>query len=631
MTYLAIARKYRPVTFDEIVGQEHVTRTLRNAITNERIHHAYLFTGARGVGKTTAARALARALNCVEGPTADPCGVCTSCTEVAAGSSPDLIEIDGASNNSVDDVREIREAVQYAPTSGRWKIYLVDEVHMLSKGAFNALLKTLEEPPPHVVFIFATTEPNKIPDTILSRVQRFDFKRIPVPKVVEHLAGIAAKEGVEIGTQGLRLIAQAGEGSMRDAQSLLDQVIAYGGHQITDAQVTETLGLIDRALLHEFIGGLVQGDAAACLAAIERVYGYGYELAVFTEELLEILRHATFLRLSPEARRFVDLADDEVETLAAIVEPASPERLGRLFTAMLEVHDQVSRASRPRIVLDMAVARLATTREAQPVAALVERLYGLERSLRMSGASPGRGGSSRAPAPPAPAPRAPRGTQRGSTRGGGGGPSSREPSPGSSTPPRGPVAQSSQDEPPPLTHDPGVPDDGWGSPDPAPPPPPMARASRQPSEARASTPQPRPRKPSARRAPAASPESPTLEADPRWTAFADALEGAAHTLAKATPVLQGTRLRLVFRAGRALAEARRAADHPSVAAALAASYPAGTELSLEAKRGGRVDSAQLEREFLADPALARIVKTLGATIERVEAPPEPNDAPDGAT
>ncbi|MFT7519776.1 MAG: DNA polymerase-3 subunit gamma/tau, partial [Kiritimatiellia bacterium] len=176
MSYLAIARKYRPATFDEIVGQEHVTRTLRNAIANDRIHHAYLFSGARGVGKTTAARALARSLNCEQGPTATPCGTCTSCKEVSNGASPDLIEIDGASNNSVDDVREIREAVQYAPSRGRRKIYLIDEVHMLSNAAFNALLKTLEEPPPHVVFIFATTEPNKIPDTILSRVQRFDFK-----------------------------------------------------------------------------------------------------------------------------------------------------------------------------------------------------------------------------------------------------------------------------------------------------------------------------------------------------------------------------------------------------------------------------------------------------------------------
>ena len=208
MSYLAIARKYRPATFDEIVGQEHVTRTLRNAIAKNRIHHAFLFTGARGVGKTTAARALARSLNCVEGPTATPCGKCTSCIEVQSGASPDLIEIDGASNNSVEDVREIREAVG-APTGGKWKIYLIDEVHMLSKGAFNALLKTLEEPPPHVLFVFATTEPNRIPDTILSRVQRFDFKRIPVPAIVARLQEIARSESVTITETGLRLIAQS--------------------------------------------------------------------------------------------------------------------------------------------------------------------------------------------------------------------------------------------------------------------------------------------------------------------------------------------------------------------------------------------------------------------------------------
>ncbi|MFT6146545.1 MAG: DNA polymerase-3 subunit gamma/tau, partial [Myxococcota bacterium] len=237
MSYLAIARKYRPGTFDEIVGQEHVTRTLRNAIARGRVHHAFLFTGARGVGKTTAARALAKSLNCERGPTADPCGECASCVEIAAGRNPDLIEIDGASNNSVDDIRDLCDNVQYAPQRGGSKIYLIDEVHMLSKGAFNALLKTLEEPPPHVVFIFATTEPNKIPDTILSRVQRFDFKRIPEQGVITRLARIAEAEGSGVSEHGLRLIARAGEGSMRDSESLLDQVISFAGPEVSDQEV----------------------------------------------------------------------------------------------------------------------------------------------------------------------------------------------------------------------------------------------------------------------------------------------------------------------------------------------------------------------------------------------------------
>ncbi len=238
MSYLAIARKYRPATFDEIVGQDHVTRTLKNAITAGRVHHAFLFCGARGVGKTTAARALAKALNCAEGPSPEPCGVCTSCEEVTKGNSPDLIEIDGASNNSVDDIRSLRETVGYAPTTGRYKVYLIDEVHMLSKAAFNALLKTLEEPPPHVIFLFATTEPEKILDTILSRVQRFDFKRIPVQVVADRLKAIASAEGAELSNASLRTIARAGEGSMRDAQSLLDKVISFGGSgEISDAHV----------------------------------------------------------------------------------------------------------------------------------------------------------------------------------------------------------------------------------------------------------------------------------------------------------------------------------------------------------------------------------------------------------
>ncbi|MFT6160919.1 MAG: DNA polymerase-3 subunit gamma/tau, partial [Myxococcota bacterium] len=278
MSYLAIARKYRPGTFDEIVGQEHVTRTLRNAIARGRVHHAFLFTGARGVGKTTAARALAKSLNCERGPTADPCGECASCVEIAAGRNPDLIEIDGASNNSVDDIRDLCDNVQYAPQRGGSKIYLIDEVHMLSKGAFNALLKTLEEPPPHVVFIFATTEPNKIPDTILSRVQRFDFKRIPEQGVITRLARIAEAEGSGVSEHGLRLIARAGEGSMRDSESLLDQVISFAGPEVSDQEVADILGLVDRRLLHDMLAGLVSGNAGKCLDVVATVYEYGYDL-----------------------------------------------------------------------------------------------------------------------------------------------------------------------------------------------------------------------------------------------------------------------------------------------------------------------------------------------------------------
>lgn len=428
MSYLAIARKYRPATFGEIVGQEHVTRTLRNAITSDRIHHAYLFCGARGVGKTTAARALAKALNCENGPTPDPCGTCGSCVEISNGSSPDLIEIDGASNNSVDDVRDLRETVHYAPARGGFKVYLVDEVHMLSKAAFNALLKTLEEPPPKVVFIFATTEPHRILDTILSRVQRFDFKRIGIGALVARLQEIATAEGAMLSDTALRWIARAGDGSMRDAQSLLDKVISFGGSgqdALEDDAVAEILGLIDRSLLYSFVDGLLSGEPGQCLDAIEQVYGFGHELSQFTSDLLELLRDATFVAMAKGAEKHLEASDDEVARLRELVGQTPPEQLTRIFNALLDVHDQVSRAMRPRMVLEMAVARLATTRPVQPVSELLARLEALERSAR--GAAPadprrtGKGQARSGPPDRAPgrqtSPRASRSTRRTSTRG----------------------------------------------------------------------------------------------------------------------------------------------------------------------------------------------------------------------
>ena len=404
MSYQAIARKWRPATFEEMAGQSHVTRTLRNALRLKRIHHAFLFTGARGVGKTTAARTLARCLNCVDGPTPVPCGVCPSCLEVPLGNSSDVTEIDGASNNSVDNVRELRESVRYLPARDRYRIYIIDEVHMLTIGAFNALLKTLEEPPPHVVFIFATTEPQKIPDTILSRVQRFDFKRIPESVVVGRLATICEAEGVKVPEAGLRLIARAGEGSMRDAQSLLDQVIAFGGQDLTLAQVAETLGMVDRELLYGFLEGLISGEPDRCLDIIATVYDYGYELSQFTAEMLELLRNAALVVLSPRARKHVDVAEEELERLARVCEGVNGETFARLFGALISVHDEVSRSSRPRLVLEMAVARLATVRNVQPVDHLLSRLEDLERRLRAGGARPrsGPGGAARTLGPPSP-------------------------------------------------------------------------------------------------------------------------------------------------------------------------------------------------------------------------------------
>lgn len=383
--YVAIARKWRPLTLEEMAGQTHVTRTLKNALASGRIHHAFLFTGARGVGKTTAARALARALQCVEGPTASPCGACGPCVDILAGTCPDVVEIDGASNNSVDDIRDLRDGVRYLPAVARFRVYVIDEVHMLSKGAFNALLKTLEEPPPHVKFIFATTEVNKIPETILSRVQRFDFKRIAASVVVNRLRTICDAEGIAISDAALRMVARAGEGSMRDAQSLLDQVISFGGADPSDAQVAEILGMVDRGVLYEMLTGLVKAEPDRCLDAIAAVHESGYEIAQFTGEMLELVRNAALVALSPGARKHLDVPEEEKQRLTALVEGMSAEHLSRTFQTLLEVHDQVARATRPRLVLEMAVARLVAIRPAQNLGPLVERLVELERRLRGSG------------------------------------------------------------------------------------------------------------------------------------------------------------------------------------------------------------------------------------------------------
>src|SRR5215471_2205402 len=262
MSYLVLARKYRPQTFDEIVGQEHVTQTLTNAIATGRLHHAFLFTGARGVGKTTAARILAKCLSCKNAPTATPCNVCDACREITTGSSVDVQEIDAASNNSVDNVRELREAIRYAPVRGKKKVYILDEVHMLSGSAWNALLKTLEEPPPHALFVFATTDPHKLPATILSRVQRYDFKLVPARRVVEHVGAILDAEKIAHEKGALLLVARESGGSIRDSLSLLDQVIASsGGEPITEARAAEILGVADRALLAS-LGRAVLGKDA---------------------------------------------------------------------------------------------------------------------------------------------------------------------------------------------------------------------------------------------------------------------------------------------------------------------------------------------------------------------------------
>jgi DNA polymerase-3 subunit gamma/tau len=306
LPYRVLARKYRPVDFTTLVGQEAMVRTLRNAIAHGRIAHAFMLTGVRGVGKTTTARILARALNCIGpdgkgGPTVDPCGVCDNCKAITEDRHVDVIEMDAASRTGIDDVRELIEGVRYRPVSARYKVYIIDEVHMLSEKAFNALLKTLEEPPPHVKFVFATTEIRKVPVTVLSRCQRFDLKRVPLEVLVAHFAGIAAREKVEISPEAMALIARAADGSVRDGLSLLDQAIALADGPIGEALVRDMLGLADRTQLFDLFDRLMQGDAAGALALVATLYGAGADPASLVQDLLELTHWLTRLKLAPQA------------------------------------------------------------------------------------------------------------------------------------------------------------------------------------------------------------------------------------------------------------------------------------------------------------------------------------------
>jgi DNA polymerase-3 subunit gamma/tau len=305
MSYQILSRKYRPQTFAEVVGQGHVTRTLSNAIASNRLAQAYLFSGPRGVGKTTTARIIAKALNCMAFPaqTPTPCGACDSCRDVTAGASMDVLEIDGASNTGVDNIRDLREQVKYVPLQSRYKVYIIDEVHMLSNAAFNALLKTLEEPPPHLLFIFATTEAQKILPTILSRCQHFHFKRVGRLEMIAQISQIAAKEGITIGERALSLVAKASEGSVRDALSLVDQVVAYGGAEVREEDVVAILGVVDREGFATLTRAIRDKDAAGAIAAVRALLDHGHDVKLLCADLVEYVRHLTMLKLGSDPRR----------------------------------------------------------------------------------------------------------------------------------------------------------------------------------------------------------------------------------------------------------------------------------------------------------------------------------------
>ncbi len=360
MDYQVSARKYRPGTFDDVVGQSHVVQTLMNAVDTKRIAHAYLFSGTRGVGKTTVARILAKALNCEQGPTGHPCNTCVNCVEITQGTSVDVMEIDGASNTSVDDVREIRENVKFSPFRGHYRVYIIDEVHMLSNSAFNALLKTLEEPPSHVVFIFATTEIHKIPATILSRCQHYNFRRIARQEIIDRLRHVATQDGMTIEDRSFTALARASEGSMRDGLSLLDQAVAFGGKTIAHADLEVLLGAVPQELVQGMSAAILAQDSPAALTILANLLDQGHDLKAFCSDVVELLRNllvASVVPAGPELRGLIEATEEDIHQLAVEAKKLTPEQLQELLTIFSQAEDSLRYSAHPRFVLEAAAVR----------------------------------------------------------------------------------------------------------------------------------------------------------------------------------------------------------------------------------------------------------------------------------
>ena len=381
MSYLVLARKYRPQTFDEVIKQNHVTQTLTNAIKSHRVAHAILFTGPRGTGKTTVARILAKAMNCKEGPTPMPCNTCRSCREITSGNAVDVFEIDGASNNGVEQIRSLRENINYMPAHSPNKIYIIDEVHMLSISAFNALLKTLEEPPSHVMFIFATTEPHKIPVTILSRCQRHDFKLIDIESISNHMKDLCSKEHIDITEESLMLIAREAGGSIRDALSLLDQIMACSEGTISYKNILDILGVADRKIIFDISNAILRKDIPEALNIVDEIYDRGYEMKKFYADIIEHFRNLLVVKMGKNISKLINLPSHEIDLMQDQVQDISESYLNQIFDLLFKEEASIRLSAQPKLALEIAFIRLSQIKPALPIDLLIEKLDDLKKNL----------------------------------------------------------------------------------------------------------------------------------------------------------------------------------------------------------------------------------------------------------
>ncbi len=373
MSYLVLARKWRPQGFDDLIGQEPIIRVLKNSLEQGKIAHAYLFSGPRGVGKTSAARILAKALNCKDGPTSSPCGICTFCTSITDGSSMDVMEIDGASNNSVNDIRDLRERVKYVPSGGRYKVYIIDETHMLSDAAFNALLKTLEEPPPHVVFVLATTAPRKVPSTVLSRCQHLPFRRISSSQIRERLKKISDAEGIKITGSATDMIARAADGSLRDSLTLLDQISSFSS-EISESDIKDLLGITDFGLLSQLSLALIKGEREEILKITGELMEKGTDIRSFTRELIQFFRDMLVISIVTKPAEILDLSKEEMDSIRNILSKTSEDHLTLLLAELLKAEIDIRNASSPRLAFEMSLLKVSFLTGLKPVKEIIEHI-----------------------------------------------------------------------------------------------------------------------------------------------------------------------------------------------------------------------------------------------------------------